>query len=220
MDYNLHFRVIYGEFLQTYEGTKNDMTPRTVDAIAMGPNGNLQGGIRCMSLGSGRFLDRQWKDVEIYKMPESAINRINHMARQQKSVKGLKFGDRQNLIDYRISIGVIEDEGIEEDNLINNIDSDIMIEEENPEDNADGINNAEDSENRARFDVDIAQEDPDMDDELVNEVSVENRYDEFAASEGTSLEEGVTVTRSGRISRPPIRYPAPETANFQEDSSR
>ena len=42
-------------------------------------------------------------------MPESAINRVNHMAKQQKSLKGLKCGDRQNLIDHRISTGVIDD---------------------------------------------------------------------------------------------------------------
>ena len=58
LDYNLHFRVIFGEFLQTHEGTKNDMTPRAVDTIALGPNGNLQGGIRCFSLETGRVLCR------------------------------------------------------------------------------------------------------------------------------------------------------------------
>ena len=40
LDYNLHFRVTHREFLQIYEGTKNDMVPRTVDAIAFGPNRN------------------------------------------------------------------------------------------------------------------------------------------------------------------------------------
>ena len=59
LDYNLHFRVIFGEFVQTYEGTSNDMAPRCVDAIALGPNGNLQGGIRCFSLATGKVLQRQ-----------------------------------------------------------------------------------------------------------------------------------------------------------------
>ena len=44
LDYNLHFRVIFGEFVQTYEGTRNDMTSRCVDAIALEPTGNLRGG--------------------------------------------------------------------------------------------------------------------------------------------------------------------------------
>ena len=45
LDYNLHFRVIFGEFIQTYEGTKNDMSKRTIDAIALEPASNMQGGI-------------------------------------------------------------------------------------------------------------------------------------------------------------------------------
>ena len=49
LDFNLYFRVIFEEFVQTYEGTKNNMTPRSVDAIALGPNSNLQGGIRYFS---------------------------------------------------------------------------------------------------------------------------------------------------------------------------
>ena len=108
VDYNLHFKVIFGEFVQTYEGTKNDMGARCVDAIALGPNGNLQGGIRCFSLATGRILHRQWQDVEVHKMPVSAISRINYMVKRQKSVKGLKFGDRQNSINAAISTGVYD----------------------------------------------------------------------------------------------------------------
>ena len=82
LDYELHFRVIFGEFVQTYEGTRNDMTARTVDALALGPNGNLQGGIRCFSLASGRVFQRQWQDVQVYEMPVSAIIRINYMCKK------------------------------------------------------------------------------------------------------------------------------------------
>ena len=57
LDFHLHFRVIYGEFVQTYEGTDNTMNGRTIDAIALGPSSNLQGGIRCYSLVSGRILN-------------------------------------------------------------------------------------------------------------------------------------------------------------------
>ena len=39
-------------------------------------------------------------------MPMSAVSRINYMCKKQCSVKGLKFGDRQNQIDYLISTGV------------------------------------------------------------------------------------------------------------------
>ena len=55
-DYNLHFKVMFREFLQTYEGAKNDMIARTVDAIALGLNGKMQRGIRYFSLATGRML--------------------------------------------------------------------------------------------------------------------------------------------------------------------
>ena len=44
--FNLHFRVIFGEFLKTFEGSDSTMTPRTIDDIALGPNVNFQGGVR------------------------------------------------------------------------------------------------------------------------------------------------------------------------------
>ena len=52
LDYNLHFRLIYGEFVQTFEGSNNTMEPHTVDSVGLGPAGNLQGGLRCFSMVS------------------------------------------------------------------------------------------------------------------------------------------------------------------------
>ena len=59
LECNLHFRVMFGEHAQTFEGRDNAMTPRAADAVVLGPNVNIQGGIRCFSLLSGRILSRQ-----------------------------------------------------------------------------------------------------------------------------------------------------------------
>ena len=56
LDWNLHFRIICGQFIQHYEGYRNNMTSRSVDAIGLGPSGNVQGGIRCLSLAKVRIL--------------------------------------------------------------------------------------------------------------------------------------------------------------------
>ena len=40
------------------------------------------------------------------KIPENAILRIKFMAKKQRSIQGLKFGDRQNTIDQLMNIGV------------------------------------------------------------------------------------------------------------------
>ena len=58
LDYNLHFKVVFGEYLQTYEGTHNDLTLHTINALVLGPNMNMQGSIRCYSLAIGQVLQR------------------------------------------------------------------------------------------------------------------------------------------------------------------
>ena len=209
LDFNLHFRVMFGEFVQTYEGTSNTMVPRTVDAIALGPSGNLQGGVHCFSLLTGRVLDRQWKDVEVHKMLQSAINRINFMVKKQKAIKGLKFGDRQNLINAAISTGVMDDQDMAEDLINSNFNHDIIVDNDpnNVEDDHPDMDNNADSDvvmiddnehpNSDQNDEDIEQNN----DETTVDDSVDNS-DEEHQPESIEAEEGLYQTRSGRRSRP------------------
>ena len=46
LDYNKYFKVNSGEHAQTFEGSDNTMKVRTIGAIALGPSGNLQGGVQ------------------------------------------------------------------------------------------------------------------------------------------------------------------------------
>ena len=62
LDYNKHFKVIPGEYAQTFEGSDNTMKERTIGAIALGPAGNPQGGERFFSLKTGRILNQSSKD--------------------------------------------------------------------------------------------------------------------------------------------------------------
>ena len=56
LNYNLYFKVIFKEFVQTYKGTDNSMNYRTINAIALEPNENLQDRIRCYSFVTDRIL--------------------------------------------------------------------------------------------------------------------------------------------------------------------
>ena len=57
--------------------------------------------------------------------------------KKQKSIKGLKFSDRQNIIDAAISTGVVNDE-LANDLLTSNLQHDIIIDSSDPDaDNAD-----------------------------------------------------------------------------------
>ena len=55
--------MILREFLQRNEGNDNDMKLRSIDALALGPNGNLQVGMGYFILVSGKLLQRGWKDI-------------------------------------------------------------------------------------------------------------------------------------------------------------
>ena len=46
--------------------------------------------------------------MEIYKIPQSSMNRINFMVKQQTILIGIKLSDRQYVIDRAISTEVIE----------------------------------------------------------------------------------------------------------------
>ena len=59
LDHNLHFHLIFGKFVQTFEVSNNTMEPRTVDAFGLGTTGNLQGGLRFLAW----CLKKYWIDV-------------------------------------------------------------------------------------------------------------------------------------------------------------
>ena len=106
------------------------MSPRTVDVIAFSPSGSLQGGTLFFSFLSGRCLDRTWKNTAFCKTSQPSISRINFVVKQHKSAKGLKFGDRQNLIGKAISTEVMEDLNADQELTNNsNLQYDIVIEE-------------------------------------------------------------------------------------------
>ena len=82
-------------------------------------------------------------------MSISAITRMKHMCKRQKAIKGLKFGDRQNLIDDSISTEVND----ELDLNIHELDESYLIQHEiQIEDHA--KNNNADSNNKNSVEID------------------------------------------------------------------
>ena len=143
------------------------------------------------------------------------------MAKKQKCIKGIKFGDRQNMKDSLISTGVSD----VEDNKDMDTDYATKPSENNKVYNA-GVDNLdnEHAEDESIDDEDMedikgAEVDENEDSNVVDnndEVAIENRDDEFAAE---PVEDGVTRTRSGRISHPyNWADKFPETAHYQMDN--
>ena len=54
-----HAKYEFGRYLQTHEATDNTMKQRTLDAIAMGPIGNRQGGFYALNLSTGQRIKRR-----------------------------------------------------------------------------------------------------------------------------------------------------------------
>ena len=123
VNFNKYFHVIFGEYMHTYEGTDNTMKVRTVAALALGPSGNLQGGVRCYSLRTGKVLHRFMKDITLMKMPHDVLGQLKYITRKEKSVKGLIFGDRyDNIIPDDVITGVLVPEETladKDDNYVN-----------------------------------------------------------------------------------------------------
>jgi hypothetical protein len=77
-DFNTHFRLEFGTYAQTHEAHGNNMSPRTIDAICLGPLGSIHGDNNFMRLSTGERIDRrEWTSLPI---PEDVIDRVHRLA--------------------------------------------------------------------------------------------------------------------------------------------
>ena len=229
LDYNKHFHVIFGEYLRTYEGTTNTMAERTTPGLALGPSGNLQGGIRVYSLTTGKILHRLIGDVTIMKMPAEAIRRLRYRTRREQSLPGLVFGDRMNneVIDSHITgVEVNQNNNNNNESIIDeftNKPTELSVEELAIDDKQSNTTNddnmkSEASESPLPVEGTKIEDDDDVDpadkdamkfeeDTGVAGVPPEHRRDEVQAPEVTvidsdSEDEEPYRSRSGRVVKP------------------
>jgi hypothetical protein len=213
LDYNLHFQVIFGEYAHTYEETTNNMKRQTVGSIALGPTGNLQGGVRFYSLVTGRILQRDRNSFTLLKMPEDAIRRMKTLSK--KSAPGLQFGDRSNIdsdLNSDVDItGVIDDDDGGQEHPY-----DIQIVQED-----DDLPPLRDP---TPLNIHEAQDIEDDDDSHSTGVAPENAEDEVEPpNDDESATESPVTTRSGRISKPHDReseYPGVYYSNGKVPEGR
>ena len=125
LDYNRHCRYQFGEYTQTHEQHDNSMNPRTVGALALRPTGNAQGSFYFLSISTGRVLNRL--RATPLQMPDDVVDRIHHMARQQRGNPGLVFGDPR--------MSSVDDESVRSSDSKN--DGDYMHDADNDSDDDD-----------------------------------------------------------------------------------
>ncbi|OEU11892.1 hypothetical protein FRACYDRAFT_245012 [Fragilariopsis cylindrus CCMP1102] len=225
LDYNLHFQVIFGEYIHTYDETTNTMKSRSVEAIALGPNGNLQGGIRCYNLVTGKILSRSKNDYTKLKMPEGALLRLKTMTKN--SEQGLTFGDsnNNNLESYNQDDALIT--GVNDNNNEDDNDDQEHPYELDIEDNNDN-NNTPPLEDPTSIHDHLEEQQEEEDDDISTGVDLANTEDEVPPPESEDESESEDErqgyqTRSGRISKARTeeeQYPALYYTDGNADSGR
>ena len=68
---------------------KNTMTPRTHEAIALGPTGNLQGSVKFYCIHTGRVLKR--RSLTPMPMPDHVIRQVNAIGKREGQGRAFRF---------------------------------------------------------------------------------------------------------------------------------
>ena len=90
VDYNKHYRLQFGKYVQVNEYHENTMQEQATGAIYPRPTGNDQGVYFFMSLSTGRRLNR--KSFTPLPLPKDVINVVHLLAR--RNPRGLGIQDR------------------------------------------------------------------------------------------------------------------------------
>ena len=78
LNYNRHFQLEFGEYVQTHEEHDNSLNPCTIGALALRPTGNVQGGYFFFSQTTGKVIN--WMRWTTIPMPKEVIDRVERMA--------------------------------------------------------------------------------------------------------------------------------------------
>jgi hypothetical protein len=91
IDYKIHCRIEFGQYVQTHEKHNNNMESQNVGALAMRHTYNAQGGYYFYSLATGMRLNRtHWTELP---MPSSVEERLKTPAHRANADRGLLFQD-------------------------------------------------------------------------------------------------------------------------------
>ena len=94
MNYNRHWQLEFGEYVQTHEEHENSLNPRTIGALALRPTGNIQGGYFFFSLTTGKVVNCMcWTTLP---MPKEVIDRVERMTCQEHAGTTLLFEDQDH----------------------------------------------------------------------------------------------------------------------------
>src|SRR5210317_1558710 len=93
IDFHKHCKYSFGEYVQAHHENVNtsDMKERTIDAIYLCPNNNMQSGHVCMNLSTGKRITRS--RITAVPLTEVVKNRVEQMAVDQ-AITYVKFTNK------------------------------------------------------------------------------------------------------------------------------
>ncbi len=98
LDAKLHCKSPFGAYCEVHTDPviTNTMEPRTRWGICLGPNGNLQGSFKFMSLTTGKRIVR----CKFTEMPltDNVKKQVAKWASKDRAITGLKFGQVRNRV--------------------------------------------------------------------------------------------------------------------------
>jgi hypothetical protein len=134
LDYTKHCAFSFGTYVQahTEPSPSNTQDPRTLDAIYLRPDGNLQGGHQLMDLRTGKIINR--RKITPLPITQSVIDTVNAMAKSQDMPQGLKIATKTGRllydstwiagVDYEEENNENDDEEDEDENENENVEED------------------------------------------------------------------------------------------------
>ena len=119
LDWKLHCRMPFGGYTHVHEDpliTNENIQPRTVGAICLGPTGNCQGTYRFLGLKMNDVL-RHHSFREL-PMPDRVARRDHYFSRKTKNADGITFYNRsKTLIDDGATI-VVDATGVDDNESV------------------------------------------------------------------------------------------------------
>jgi hypothetical protein len=228
LDYNCHCHHALGTYVQAHEEPQfsNTNAARSLDCVYLRYNDDFQGGHELLHLPTNSLITR--RVVTPVPITPSVIQQVHALAEQEGMPKGLKISNRTGRIFYDTAwiAGVdYADDGNKEDEDAEEDEEDELTSNEHDDDpDPDEFTVSDKKPDEVDEESEIDQEVASDDDEGNQEEVLPSDEDELLEEESNpssadDQDKDVRTTRSGRVSRPPVKLTMSQIASKEEQYS-
>ena len=231
LEYNRHCQHALGTYVQAHEEPQfsNTNAARSLDCVYLRYNDNFQGGHELLHLPTNSLITR--RVVTPMPITPSIIQQVHALAEQEGMPKGLKISNRTGLIFYDTAwiagVDYADDgNGNEDDNEDNADDEEdeLSSDEDNDDPDPDEFTVSDKNPDEVEEESEIDQEVQSDNDECSQEEVLPSDDDELLEeksnpSSADDQDKEVKTTRSGRVSKPPVKLTLSQIVSEEEQYS-